>query len=316
MKRVRRAFRIGVRAAPRLAVWVGRHPRCAVRLLRLYGEPLLVSLRLRASGPRRIRRHMEQTQTSTSGGTQPATGDAPITRPPAPPTRYLLLIRHAQATFNLDGRHPGQLPGIPLTDKGRRQALAAAVALSALPLTAVIASPLDRARETAEIIARGWAIPVRLEPRLMDTNVGPFAGKKPDELRDDPAWKHFVAHPTEPPPGVESLAAVQARAMSVVEQVRHDADLGNCVALVTHGDIVKLVLAHYLESSIECARYITVGNASITGLAFTGEDKPEVLTINWTSAPRWLGGPPAPPDPESIPAESVDRPQSSNRLAN
>jgi probable phosphoglycerate mutase len=246
---------------------------------------------------------MDHTNTTLDAHAGSAAGAAPIPPTPAPATRYLLLIRHGQATFNLDGRHPGQLPGIPLTDVGRRQALAAAVSLSALELSVVISSPLERARETAEIIARGWALEVRTDPRLMDTDVGPWAGKKPSELKDDPAWKVFVNHPTEPPPGVESLAVVQARAMSVVEAVLHDEDLGRVIALVTHGDLVKLVLAHYLGISIECARFIEVSNASLTALAFTGEAKPEVLAVNWTPTPHWLSGPPRSP---AVPDAAVE----------
>ncbi|HKB49360.1 MAG TPA: histidine phosphatase family protein, partial [Ktedonobacterales bacterium] len=68
---------------------------------------------------------------------------------PQPPTRLILLVRHGETTFNVEGRLPGQLPGVPLTDEGRRQAHQAAVALAAMPLSAVISSPLDRARDTA-----------------------------------------------------------------------------------------------------------------------------------------------------------------------
>jgi probable phosphoglycerate mutase len=226
----------------------------------------------------------------------------PAPAPERPKARYLLLVRHGQATFNLDGRHPGQLPGIPLTDKGRRQAHAAAVALAAMPLTTVIASPLERARDTAKFIARGWALPVRLEPRLMDTDVGPWSGKKPDELRDDPAWKSFVANPTEAPAGVESLATVQARAIAVVQDTLSTPEAGNCIVLVTHGDVVKLILAHYLGIRIECVRYLVIGNASISALAFVGEGAPEVLAINWTPTPRWLT---PEPSPRALPAEGT-----------
>lgn len=258
------------------------------------------SLRHRRNYTSYARRFMEtqhtpgRGETTAVGGSGDASTETRAGPPPSPP-RELLLIRHGQATFNLDGRHPGQLPGIPLTDKGRRQAHAAAVALAALPLSAVIASPLERARDTAEIIARGWALPVRLDERLMDTDVGPYAGKKPDELKDDPLWKAFVEHPTEPPAGVESLAAVQRRAMAVVAEVLAAPDRGACVALVTHGDVVKLILAHYLGISIPCVRYLAIGNASISGLAFGADGPPEVLSINWSALPRWLGGPPAAP---------------------
>jgi probable phosphoglycerate mutase len=269
------------------------------RLAALQGALWLRAHLRRGSLAYQFRRRMEN---PTNGGAREPTQSFPAPAPERPKARYLLLVRHGQATFNLDGRHPGQLPGIPLTDQGRRQAHAAAVALTTMPLTTVIASPLERARDTAEIIARGWALPVRLEPRLMDTDVGPWSGKKPAELRDDPAWKAFVERPTEAPPGVESLATVQARAMAVVQDVLSSPDAGNCVVLVTHGDIVKVILAHYLAIRIESARYLAIGNASISALAFVGEAAPEVLAINWTPTPRWLAPEPA---PSALPAEGT-----------
>lgn len=213
-------------------------------------------------------------------------------QPPAPP-RLLFLVRHGQATFNVEGRHPGQLPGIPLTDEGRRQAHQAAVALSALPLSAVISSPLERAKETAEIIARGWDIPVRTDPRLMDTDVGRWAGQKIDDLaRNDPAWKAFTEKPDEPPEGVERLSDVRQRAIAVVEEIWHDESLGQYIVLVAHADVLKLIIGNYLKSPVTSIRYMNIGNASISALALPKEGTPDVLAINWTLLPRWLTPPP------------------------
>lgn len=207
----------------------------------------------------------------------------------------LFLVRHGQATFNVEGRHPGQLPGVPLTDEGRRQAHQAAVALSALPLSAVVSSPLERARETAEIIARGWGLPVRTDPRLMDTNVGDWAGRKIDEIaKNDPTWKAFLEQPDEPPAGVERLSDVQRRALAVVEEIRRDESLGQYVVLVAHADVLKLIIGSYLKTPVTSIRYMNVGNASISALALPREGTPDVLAVNWTLLPRWLTPPPAP----------------------
>src|SRR5262249_13360768 len=207
----------------------------------------------------------------------------------------LFLVRHGQSTFNLEGRHPGQLPGVPLTDEGRRQAQQAAVALSALPLSAVVSSPLDRARETAEILARGWGLRERVDPRLMDTDVGGWAGKKIDEIaKNDPTWKAFLDRPDEPPAGVERLSDVQRRSLAVVEEIRVDDACGQFVVLVTHADVLKLILGYYLQVPLTAIRYINVGNASISALALPKEGQPDVLAVNWTALPRWLTPPPVP----------------------
>ena len=205
--------------------------------------------------------------------------------------RLLFLVRHGQTTFNVEGRLPGQMAGVPLTDEGRRQAYRAAVALSGVPLSAVVSSPLERALDTAKAIARGGALEVRLEPDLMDTDVGRWTGLKIDDVKkSDPAWTAFVEHPDQPPEGVESLAQVQARAVAVCERILADPALGNLVAVVAHADIVKVILAHYMRIHLDTTlRHMYIGNASISALAFHEDEKsPTTLAINWSPAPEWL----------------------------
>ncbi|PWT73383.1 MAG: hypothetical protein C5B60_08235 [Chloroflexi bacterium] len=246
-----------------------------------------------------VKRLMETTNRTTGAEVEPLeenTSTAPPDgQPKGKPARLLLLVRHGQTTFNLEGRLPGQLPGIALTDEGRRQAQQAAVALSGLPLSAVISSPLERALDTAQIIARGWALPVQLDPRLMDTDVGTWSGQKLDDLnKTDPLWKSFVERPNQPPPGVESFTAVENRSVAVVERILQDTSLGQYVVLVAHADVVKLILAHYTGLPSERARFLVVGNASISALAFPPEGEPHLLALNWSALPEWLSPPPRP----------------------
>jgi probable phosphoglycerate mutase len=245
---------------------------------------------------------METTNRTTGTKVEPIEENtstaSPDGQPKGKPARLLLLVRHGQTTFNLDGRLPGQLPGIALTDEGRRQAQGAAVALSGLPLSAVISSPLERAQDTAQIIARGWALPVRLDPRLMDTDVGAWSGQKLDDLnKTDPLWKSFVERPNQPPPGVESFITVQNRSVAVVEGILQDTSLGQYIVLVAHADVVKLILAHYTGLTSERARFLAVGNASISALAFPPEGEPHLLALNWSALPEWLS-PPGRPKPK------------------
>jgi broad specificity phosphatase PhoE len=215
----------------------------------------------------------------------------------------VLLVRHGQTTYNVEGRLPGQLPGVPLTDEGRLQAHRVAVALSGLRLDIVVSSPLERAMETARIIARGWALDVREDARLMDTDVGGWAGRKIGEIaKDDPTWGAFLKKPTEPPPDVESLDAVQARAVAAIEALRGDATVGENVVVVAHADVIKLIVARYTGITIEGALALHIANASITALAFAGEHPPALLATNWTAAPGWLVTPA--PKPKEQPKEA------------
>jgi probable phosphoglycerate mutase len=226
------------------------------------------------------------TNVPTAADTNP---DGQGTQPGQEPRKRILLVRHGQTTYNVEKRLPGQLPGVSLTDTGRRQAHRAAVALAGLPLSAVVSSPLERARDTAAIIARGWGLEVRLDPRLMDTDVGRWSGQVIEEIdKNDPAWKAFVAHPTQPPEGVEGFTEVTARVVAAVEAIRHDPDLGEYVAVVAHADVIKLIVAHYTGIQPDCAPYLHVDNASISALGFLGEHRPVLLALNWTPLPGWL----------------------------
>lgn len=251
----------------------------------------------------------------------PETPAAPqsAAQPPAKPPRLLIMVRHGQTTYNIENRLPGQLAGVALTDEGRRQALRAAVALSGLPLSTVVSSPLERANETAEIIARGWNLPVRSDPRLMDTDVGPFAGQQIAELnKNDPGWKQYVEHPNAPPEGVESFEQVQRRAVAAVGDLLADESLGGYIVLVSHADVIKLILAQYSGMASECARFVSIANASISALAFGDTPQPHVLAVNWTALPAWLLPPPAQaaqPSQQQQPAQQAPRVQEPPEVA-
>lgn len=287
---------------------LARHPGYLRPIVRWYGGMLRLRIarRLRPATPNELAMRFMSTPTPKTSATDTSTTPASASEttqqpnPPATPpkVRNLLLVRHGQTTFNVEARLPGQLPGIPLNDEGRRQAHRAAIALAALPLSAIISSPLERAAETAAIIARGWGLPVRTDPRLMDTDVGHWAGQKIDDVaKSDPAWKAFVANPDEPPQGVESFSQVQARAVAVAQEALADSANGDYIVLVAHGDVVKLILAYYMKTPIPCVPYLVVGNASISGLAFVGDNPPQILATNWTPDPRWLVAPATPPAP-------------------
>lgn len=243
----------------------------------------------------------------------------PSTTESAPPPRKatLYLVRHGQTTYNVEHRLPGQLPGIHLNETGVRQAEELAQAIRELPLTAVVTSPLERARETAEILIQGRDVPVRLEPRLMDTDVGPWAGQLIDDLKKTtPAWNQFVQHPTVPPPGVEGFYTMLERVVAAAESARHASDLGDYVMLVAHADVIKLIVAHYLRLPIEGASWFWVPNASVTTLVFEGERDPAVAALNWTPNPAWLRPAPPPPRTDAVsesngPATGAGEPQPS-----
>ncbi len=205
----------------------------------------------------------------------------------------LLFIRHGQTTWNVEHLLPGQLPGIPLNETGREQAARLAEALKVLPITAVISSPLERARDTAAYLARARELPVQLEDDLMDTDVGPWAGKNYNELsKSDPLWKEFTRNPANAPEGVESFPHLQQRVVSAVERWLKREGTGNYPAFVAHADVVKLLVAYYINLDVARAGWLHIDNASVSMIELEEEQRPRVMAIGWNPRPGWLTPPP------------------------
>jgi broad specificity phosphatase PhoE len=125
----------------------------------------------------------------------------------------LWLIRHAQSTWNAAGRWQGQADP-PLSERGRRQAQALAEGLRGEGIELLVASDLRRAAETAEIVAQGLGLAVRLEPRLRELDAGAWSGLLRAEIaeRDGEALRRFDGEdPEARAGGAESRADVKQR---------------------------------------------------------------------------------------------------------
>ena len=134
----------------------------------------------------------------------------------------VLLVRHGRSTANVAGVLSGRAPGVDLDDVGRGQAARTAERIGVLPLVAVISSPLERCRQTAEIIAKHPG--VQLEPDLTECDYGQWQGRALKELAQEPLWSVVQTRPSEAVfPGGESMAAMQARSVAAIR--RHDAAL-------------------------------------------------------------------------------------------
>ena len=221
---------------------------------------------------------------------------------PSDMKQTLLFIRHGQTTWNIEHRLPGQLPGISLTEKGIQQVTQLAEALSVIPISAIISSPLERACETAEILARERDLPIYSDPDLMDTEVGRWAGKTINDVaKNDPAWNEFVRNPTIAPEGVETFPALQQRVVAAVERWRTKENIGSYPAFVAHADVIKVALAHYLDLEAGRAGSLMIDNASVSMVELEQDQKPRVFAVGWSPRPGWL----KPPTPEAPKSEEV-----------
>jgi broad specificity phosphatase PhoE len=216
----------------------------------------------------------------------------------------LLFIRHGQTTWNVEHRLPGQLPGIHLTDTGKQQTERLADALAVLPVSAVISSPLERARETAEIIAQSCKLAIQLEADLVDINVGHWAGQDHDELnKSNEEWKAFKRNPTVAPPDVETFPQVQARAVAAVDRWRAKETSGAYPAFVTHADVIKLLIAYYTGLEAGQAGKLIIDNASVSIVEVEDEKQPLIVAISWSPKPGWLKPPTS--ESKSLPVEDI-----------
>ena len=204
---------------------------------------------------------------------------------------FILLVRHGQNDWVDKKRLAGWLPDIHLNAEGHEQARAAAERLAHLPIRAVCSSPLTRCLETADYIAQSHQLPIMVNEAIGEVRYGEWQGQELELLAKEPAW-HAVQHfPSRFRfPAGESLLEAQHRAVQAVEMLaaQHPQQM---IVLVSHADIIKLLLAHYLGVHIDLFQRIALDPASVSGLALSEKGMVQVLRVNDTG--RW----PIPPEP-------------------
>lgn len=192
----------------------------------------------------------------------------------------LLLVRHA-VTDQTGKRLYGRQAGVHLSDAGRAQAGELGERLAPLPLVALYTSPLERCLETARAIASGRRLRPRVVAGLTEVDCGDWTGRTYASIRRSKAWRRFRASPsTARFPGGESLAEVQRRVVGVLERIaaRHPS---GAIAVVTHGDPVRLALAHYAGVHLDLFQRIEAAPASVSAVALT-DGPPRILRVNET----------------------------------
>ncbi|MDT9592301.1 MSMEG_4193 family putative phosphomutase [Nocardioides zeae] len=208
----------------------------------------------------------------------------------------VILQRHGRTTANASGVLAGRLPGVLLDATGEEQAAAAAGRLAEVPLAALVTSPQERCRQTIGYAAAPGRPEALVEPGLDECDYGQWQGRPLQELAKEDLWSVVQRQPSAAAfPGGESLRQMQHRAVEAVR--RHDAEVeqvhgaGAVWLAVTHGDIVKSVLADALGLHLDQFQRLHADPASLTVVRY-GTGGVQVLQTNTHAGSlAWLAGP-------------------------
>lgn len=205
----------------------------------------------------------------------------------------LLLLRHG-LTEMTGPVLAGRTPGVHLDDRGRKQAADVAQRMAALPLSAIVTSPLERCVETAEAVraAQRREPEWHVDDRLVECGYGDWTGKPIKELTKDPLWKVVQAQPSAVRfPGGEGLAEMAARAVAAVRD--WDARLAADAVWVacTHGDVIKAIVADALGLHLDQYQRIVPDPCSVSVVRYTAT-RPYVIRVNDTGGDLAAFAPP------------------------
>ena len=193
-------------------------------------------------------------------------------------TATLLLIRHAMHT-DYGERFSGRAEGVRLSEAGEAQAHALGERLAGEPIAAVYSSPRERTRATAEAVAGQHRLTVQEDAALDEIDLGDWTGRRIDDLVGTPDFTAWNEHRSEArPPNGEAFASVAERATGFAAQTaeRH---AGRTVALVSHQDVIKALIATCLGLSFDNVLRFDIGPASVSRMVF-GSWGARLLALN------------------------------------
>ena len=198
----------------------------------------------------------------------------------------VILVRHGRTTANASGVLAGRTAGIKLDEIGRGQAARTGERLSVVPLVGVVSSPLERCRQTSRAILdhQTGCSATSIERGITECDYGEWQDRTLGDLAKEKLWSVVQTQPSAAVfPGGESLAAMQARSVAAIR--RHDAVFeaehgpGAVWVAVSHGDIIKSILADALGMHLDLFQRINVNPASASIVRYTAS-RPDVVAMN------------------------------------
>lgn len=208
---------------------------------------------------------------------------------PGEPTT-IVLVRHGVTAHTTGRRFSGGLGGDnpALSEEGRAQAAEVAAWLTELKesIDVVVASPVRRTRETADIVAASLGLPVEEEPGFAEMEFGEWDGLTFTEVaeRDKERMEAWFADMATPPPGGESFVQVRERVLAGLERVLEEHE-GRTVVVVSHVTPIKTLVAHAMEAPLDALFRMELAPAAVSVIAFwpdprTGEKRGSLRFFN------------------------------------
>lgn len=194
-------------------------------------------------------------------------------------TRFL-LIRHA-TTDSVGKRLSGRTPGVPLNEAGRAQARKLAERLAGLPIAAIYSSPLERAVQTAEPLAKVRNLAAVISQDFLEINFGDWTNCPFEELESQPLFQRFNSFRSGTRiPGGELMLEAQARIVAGLERLRtrHPHET---VAVVSHADLIKAAVAYYTGIQLDMFQRLEISPASVSMVELYDETA-RILLVNDT----------------------------------
>jgi broad specificity phosphatase PhoE len=178
------------------------------------------------------------------------------------------LVRHGEHVWRRRGILAGRSAGVGLTAAGRAQTMAIGECLAGEAIVALYTSPLQRTRESAEILAARLGLGVQCRDDLIELDFGEWTGLTFDEVRRDGRWEAWhTCRSLAAVPGGETMRQVQVRTVDALAELHRTHERGS-VVVVSHGDVIRAALLFALGMPLDLYSRIEIGLASISTIEF------------------------------------------------
>ncbi|WP_203566718.1 MSMEG_4193 family putative phosphomutase [Aestuariimicrobium ganziense] len=204
----------------------------------------------------------------------------------------VIVVRHGRSTSNTAGTLAGRTPGVLLDETGEKQARALGERLAGIELAAVVCSPLERCRQTAQLAleAAGSSAQVVIDERIAETDYGVWSGRLLSELAKEPLWTQVQRDPASVQfPDGETMVGVVERVVEAVEYWNSRLPADAVWLMVSHGDPINGFLGWALGQPFEKVQRLMVDPASASVVHLPAPDAteafPRVACVNSVAGP-------------------------------